>query len=264
MLVKEGESKIIEYSGDGLVKIKLKPTVYSYTHNRASFIEGSDKIRLQSCEVFHDLFIKNSIDHTYVSFGEDHINSWLVYEPTTFIPNDLTKEQINLLPKFCPIEVVVKKLHVGTPKHRYYNIEKYPLRKTYGAHTYISANNPYPDLMIRFDWRNPNVDDKGNRLCDEVMSEDFADYYINVENAKSLALKTFVVIEEFLKTKGIELIDICLFIDEDGNTIFSEVSPDCMRVTSKDEGSLDKDIWRAGGSSPLLLEKWQRFVDLIS
>ncbi len=35
------------------------------------------------------------------------------------------------------------------------------------------------------------------------------------------------------------------------------------RVRAADEGSLDKDVWRAGGSSELLKEKWTWFLERI-
>ena len=50
----------------------------------------------------------------------------------------------------------------------------------------------------------------------------------------------------------------------DGKTVFGEISQDCGRFRHFDLGSLDKDVWRSGGSSELVLEKWQLLLDLIS
>lgn len=256
MLVKEGESKIVEYIGNGLVSIKLKPTVYSFTYNRCGVVDGSDILRLNACKILVNELKSNGIDHSYQSFTEDTIISKLVVEEG-FTPPDI--QNLNNLPHFCPIEVVVKEKHVGTPAHRYKYINQYPTR--FGSK--INIGDSYPTPVVRFDWRNPNKDNEGNRLCDEAMADDFANFYINVEKAKSTAMHAFNVLKSFLAKKGLIINDICFFIDQSGKCIFSEISPDCMRVTSLNE-SLDKDVWRAGGSSPLLLKKWTRFLEMIS
>jgi phosphoribosylaminoimidazole-succinocarboxamide synthase len=258
-LVKEGESKIVRYQGDGIVDIELKPTVYSFTHNRAGVIEGSDVIRYECCKILCKLLQKNGVRHSYTDYVDGRIKSQLVYEPRVFEPDDMSAYHISLVPKFCPIEVVVKRQHVGTPMHRYYDMGSYTTR--FG--TKITNQSTYPSPMVRFDWRNPNQSPSGERLCDEVMTEEFANFYIDVRKAKVTAILAFNVLSNFLEKRGLVLQDICFFIDEEGSCVFSEITPDCMRVTSTDEGSLDKDVWRAGGSSPLLLEKWSRFLELI-
>lgn len=260
IFVKEGHSKKIHYLGRGIVQIELKPSVYSYTYNRCGLVEGSDILRYESCKILCKELKKNSIDHSYLIYEDGLILSKLVLEDG-FEPNDISAKEKMDLPKFAPIEVVVKTEHVGTPDHRYYEIGKYPTRFGYK----IESKSKYPKPFVRFDWRNPNEDHEGKRLCDEVMSESFADYYINVENAKNTALKAFDVLSKFLESKKIQLIDICFFIDQNGTCIFSEISPDCMRVKSlENKESLDKDIWRAGGSSPLLIQKWTKFLEMIS
>lgn len=251
-LVKEGESKIIRYMGNGLVAIKLKPTVYSYTYNRAAVIAGSDSIRYECCKILCKV-LQDHIEHSYLDYQDGIIISKLIVED--FVPTDCDVRQ---LPKFCPIEVVVKDKHVGTPKHRYFGIEKYKTR----GNTTISADVIYPNRVVRFDWRNPNIGPDGQRLCDEPMPEDMADFYINVVAARNTAKRAYLYLYKFLSDRGLELTDICFFIDRNGETIFSEITPDCMRVTLKGD-SLDKDVWRAGGSSPLLMEKWTRFLEMI-
>ncbi len=63
--------------------------------------------------------------------------------------------------------------------------------------------------------------------------------------------------------KDIVCYDLCLFISEDGALVFGEISQDCGRYRHFDLGSLDKDVWRAGGSSESVLAKWQLLLDLI-
>lgn len=260
MLIKTGHSKKVYYIGNGCVSLELIPNVYSYTYNRCGTVDGTDEIRYKCCEILCSLLKSNGINHSYYGYENGRILSKLILEDG-FDPYDLTQEEKDKLFKFAPIEVVVKTEHVGTPDHRYYGIGNYKTR--FGS--VISSKQKYPKPFVRFDWRNPNNDENGNRLCDEVMSESMADYYINVEEARITAESAFNVLKKYMNICGLELIDICFFIDQSGKCIFSEISPDCMRVRSvENKESVDKDIWRAGGSSPLLLEKWTKFLEMIS
>jgi phosphoribosylaminoimidazole-succinocarboxamide synthase len=258
-LVKEGESKIVRYLGGGEVAIKLKPTVYSYTHNRSGVIPGSDTIRYECSRILTGVLFQHGVCHSYQQHRDGLIVSRLVYEPQTFVPPDITDADLYSLPHFCPIEVVVKTRHVGTPKHRYFGMGDTPTM----YNTYIKSDEAYPHWITRFDWRNPNIGANGERLCDEVLPEDLASQYILTTPARETATRAFSALSGFLRGRGLRLDDICFFISTQGDVVFSEITPDCMRVVSADEGSLDKDVWRAGGSSPRLLEKWTRFLELI-
>jgi phosphoribosylaminoimidazole-succinocarboxamide synthase len=261
-LVKEGESKIIRYLGQGKVAIRLKPTIYSYTQNRYGTIPKSEKIRVQASEILVKQLTKYQLQHAFHYYDErmEAIVADLIIEAT---PNGLyfTPQDINVsnLPVFSPIEVIVKKSHVGTPKYRYRDIDKYPTRNC----QIIKEAGDYPNIIVRFDWRNPLHDENNKRLADEVMPEEMADWWIDTKQAKNTAKKAFVLLEKYLLARGIKLLDICFFIDASGKIIYSEISPDCMRVRANDE-SLDKDIWRAGGSSEEILRKWSHFLELIS
>jgi phosphoribosylaminoimidazole-succinocarboxamide synthase len=258
-LVREGESRVVRYLGGGKAAIRLKPTVYSYTANRSGVIEGTDQIRFDCTRILTSALRQAGVAHTDYDFRDGLILANLVVEEGRFRPADLGEAALAALPRFAPVEVVVKRRHIGTPKHRYRFVEQYPTR----AGKIIAADAEYPELQVRFDWRNPVRDDTGNRLADEIMSEQFADLYIDVTQARALALSAFVALAEFLSGRGLALDDICFFIDRDGRCIFSEISPDCLRVRAAGEGSLDKDVWRAGGGSDLLKEKWTRFLDRI-
>lgn len=268
--IAEGNSKIVKYLGDGLVAIKLKPTVYSYTHNRAGEIEGTDKLRLKASKALLEIVTKGGASHTYREFVGDFIISELVMPEdvgeawTGFVPPDLDETKRLKLAKAPPIEVVVKRYHTGTPKHRYYDMSGTTARQGdfIGAGRPIKTDEPYPELVVRFDWRNPMESREGERLADEVLPETMANWYIDVEQARLTARIAFLALERNLKKVGLELWDICFFITEDGKKIFSEISPDCMRVRAADE-SLDKDVWRSGGSSKKLIEKWSKFVEII-
>ena len=267
-LVVEGESKEIRYIGNGKVAIRLKPTIYSYTHNRCSSINGSDKLRLRTTQIITELLSKHGIRHAYTDFTDSFIIADLILSSTknSFVPSDLTDAQIRRLQIAPPIEVVVKSRHVGTPKHRYYKFEDYPLRSNHPAFDglTIQPEQSYPETVVRFDWRNPMHDAAGSRLADEVMSEQMANWFIDVEAAKITACRAYEVIRTELSKKGIDLWDICFFISQDGSTLFGEISQDCGRYRLfQNETSLDKDVWRSGGSSKDVLKKWEQFYNLI-
>ncbi len=270
-LVTEGESKEVRYAGNGEVAIRLKPTIYSYTHNRTGIIPGSDTLRLRAVQTLVPLLQRAGIRHTYKAVNDAWILSDLVLQPETangaqpFRPADLNPADIAALPVAPPIEVVVKEVHSGTPRHRYYDFDNFRTRKSHPrfSNVRLAQDTPYPERIVRYDWRNPMTDNHGNRLADEVLPDQMADWYINVEKAGRTALRAFGVLSDFLNTKDLALWDICFFIAEDGETMFGEVSPDCLRVRAHDASPLDKDVWRQGGSSGSVMNKWQGFISLI-
>lgn len=268
LLVVEGESKEIRYLGDGKVAIRLKPTIYSYTHNRCSTISGTEVLRLNTTKVIVQALQKSGVKHAYTDFTDNYIIADLLLSSTEskFIPSDLSAKQIKKLQVAPPIEVVVKSRHVGTPKHRYYQFENYPLRSDHPAFDglVIKPDDTYPETIVRFDWRNPMHSKDGQRLADETLSEQMADWFIDVEKAKDTALRAYEAMRSLLANKGIDLWDVCFFISQDGSTVFSEISQDCGRYRLfQTDNALDKDIWRSGGSSDQVLKKWQQFYDKI-
>src|SRR3989339_701126 len=199
--VAEGESKEVRYAGKGLVVIRFKPTIYSFTANRCGVVPGSDILRLRASKVFLELFRQKGIKHAYREINDKWVLSDLILQPGT---------------------------------------------------------------VVRFDWRNPLKDNNGNRLADEILPDELADWYINTKKARGTALKVGDVVAEFLNEYDIVFYDLCLFITEDGETVFGEISQDCGRYRHFDLGSLDKDAWRAGGSSEIVLKKWDLLLKYIT
>lgn len=149
-LIVEGESKIIRNAGNGLCVIKFKPTVYSYTYNRAGVVENTDILRVKCSRIFLDVLRVNGIKHSFVRVGEKFILSEIVKAP--------------------PIEIIVKAFHVGTPKYRYFAMSKYKVRNSHPTHAgfQIKDNGRYPIPFVRFDWRNPfKHPETGKKLADE-------------------------------------------------------------------------------------------------
>ncbi len=247
-LVVEGESKIVRAAGDGLAVIKFKPTIYSFTANRAGVVPGSDELRLLASAVFVDVLRAAGIDHAYQKVNSRFVLSRLIDEPP-------------------PIEVVVKAFHSGTSKHRYYGMAGWPVRSN---HPYFSgmkfgADDGYPEPLVRFDWRNPiKHPDTDQRLADEVLGDQQANWFIDVKKARHTALQTYQALNDFLGDRDIVMYDLCLFITADGETVFGEISQDCGRYRHFDLGSLDKDVWRTGGSSARVMDKWKLLLDAIS
>lgn len=247
-LVVEGESKIVRDAGDGLAVIKLKPTIYSFTHNRCGVVSGSDLLRLRATKTLTSVLKQAGINHSYLDVNDKFILSKLIKSPP-------------------PIEVVVKAFHSGTSKHRYDGMSASVVRNSHPlfAGMKIEPEGAYPSPIVRFDWRNPLLAKDGKtRLADEVLGESQADWFIDVAKAKITALKTYRALATFLGERDIILYDICLFITEDGETVYGEISQDCGRFRHFDLGSLDKDVWRAGGSSDVVLQKWEMLLKLIN
>ena len=109
---------------------------------------------------------------------------------------------------------------------------------------------------VRFDWRNPLP------YKDECMPVWLANQFIDVEKAEKLALESFNVLQRFLNKRGIDMLDICFFISADGQSVFGEISPDCMRAKYAQD-DLDKDLWRKGKAPEMILKRWRAFLDLV-
>jgi phosphoribosylaminoimidazole-succinocarboxamide synthase len=230
-LVVEGESKIVRRIGHGLVMVRLKPTLFSHSANRAAVVEGTDHLRLRISAVLWKLLSDQGLAVSIRHVGHDYYVAEEVEAP--------------------PIEVIVKGAHVGTPKHLYKRLENESTR--HGGFIAAEARHtPY----VRFDWRNP-LPHK-----DECMPLWLADQFIDTRAAEATALWAFNVLQKFMAERGIELVDICFFITSDGKAVFGEVSPDCMRAKYHLE-DLDKDLWRSGKDAQTIIAQWSAFLRLI-
>lgn len=192
-IISEGESKQVRYAGGGLSVIKFKPTIYSFTHNRSGIIEGSEILRMKLSKVFINELKKHGVKHAYREISDRWVLSDTIYSPRNqYVPRDI---DISTLKMATPIEVIIKASHVGTPKHRYYKMSSYPVRTDHPEFpgVVIEDDKKYPEVFVRFDWRNPLKSDSGERLADEVLCESQADWFINTHKAKETGLKVFLV-----------------------------------------------------------------------
>ncbi len=298
-LVIEGESKEVRYAGNGLVIIRFKPTVYSFTHNRCAEIPGSHIPRLEASRIFVEVLRATGIRHAYREIGNEFILADLVlphdvefkkYGIPVFVPPDLSVQEIDALPKAPPIEIIAKRYLTGTTKHGCIGMAGSHVRKSHPFYAEVSleGDGALPEMLIRFDWRNPlNQPGRGKKMADQILEgmdqlemyeriaqygdrtadvalpPQLADLFIDVKHAQRTAFLTAMVLEEFLASKQIVFYDLCLFIDESGTLVYGEVSPDCGRFRHLDLGSLDKDVWRTGGSHQDVINKWMLLVQLL-
>lgn len=192
------------------------------------------------------------------------------------------------------MEIVFKKEFVGTDKHSYFMMEEHK--------DIVAAGNRYKNgIYVRFDWRNPNHYLKNHPkhilnlypfyyivekalgkeqffnafltltkvlpLGDKCISEDMISNYMHTGKVKKAVLSLYCAFSYYCKRVGLEIIDGCFMLDSQGDTVWSEINPDCMRVKKNELDSrvnYDKDIWRIGGSASKtqILEKWTLFNKL--
>ncbi len=280
-LVDEGESKQVykfitnnPYLKD-LAIIVLKPTIYSHSMQATGELEGLSEVRAMGTKIFLEMMWRNRINHTYRCINEHGV---------------ICSDFLNFVPE---TEIVVKKYCEGTDKHSYYQMQK--------NNNMVTSDGQYKfGPYVRFDWRNPNHiftdtgrsptenmyyyviehylgkekffkdiltnNDNLKPFGDRSLSEDMLSGVINTVNTRKSVLKMFYTIQYYFNKVDLEIQDVCFMLDASGNTIWSEVNEDCMRIKSKsDKQDYDKDIWRAGGSrsKDLVIKKWKLFNDIM-
>ena len=225
-LVADGASRTIRDIGNNAVLARLKPTVFLHGSQAPIVLPGSEVIRMECARILWGAVERGGLDVAIQGTGRCGYISARVAPP--------------------PIEVVVKAAHIGSPKHLYEGLHLVTTR--HGGNILPgSRHDPY----VRFDWRNPLP------ARDECLPTWLADQFIDVEAATDTALRCFGVLAAFLTGKGIELLDMCLFLTTDGKTIFGEISPDCIRFTLGDV----EEAGRAAGPTDVSAKvaRWEEF-----
>lgn len=251
-LLTQGESKEIRLLTPRIALARLLPTVYSFTHRRYGTAPGTDEVRTRfSADLFRLMSRSPGV--------RPLANAFLGLVETSSGP--LLAEHVV---EPGNVEVRVKRYHIGSPIHRYRFTEDHP---TVGGLPPLQKWHRFERPLVCFDWRHPQEDEKGEALADEPLPDDYAGIWIaDVPGAKRLARESFEWIEQLFAAKGLRLIDICFFVDQPGEVIFGEISPDCMRVRSSasDQAeALDKDEWRSGGGAADVLERYKRLHSIV-
>lgn len=110
----------------------------------------------------------------------------------------------------------------------------------------------------------PDIVEKA--IGDEAMCDDTANFFINVAAAKALAKSTFKALDKHFEAMGVYFEDVCFMLTTDGTKHYYEISQDCGRykkLTEDGMTDMDKDVWRAGGSSELVADKWHQMSELV-
>ncbi len=278
----EGESKkvfqVMTYSNNqylrDIVVIILKSTVYSHTKQSTGEIEGLGQIRSKGTRLFLEMMWRNRLAHAYRSVN-----------PFGIIMADYVDTK--------PVEIVFKKYCEGTDKHSFYGM-------TSDTSVVLSTGEYIYGPYIRFDWRNPNHTSvktetnvmlnpyyylleehygkekffeaflrdgkKAKPFGDRAVCPDILNTLIDVEKTRETAIKMYCAIQAYFDEVGLEAKDGCFLLDKQGKVFWSEVNQDCLRIQARAQHeSLDKDIWRTGGSASkeLLVKKWSTFNQII-
>lgn len=251
-LLVRGDSKEIKLLTPRVALAKLLPTVYSYTYNRYGLAPGTEQARTRfSAELFRKMFDEP---------GPFHLGSAYLGVVKTADGLLLAERVVDV----CNLEVRVKRFHIGSPLHRYLYTDTHPTRNN-GLP--LQRWTRFDEPVVCFDWRHPLQDEEGKRLADEPLPDDYAALWVDdLAAAKGLVRSAFLWIEDKFAQAGLQLVDICFFIDRTGNVLYGEISPDCMRVrdgASAHAEAFDKDLWRSGGSPEKVLARYWRLYELV-
>jgi phosphoribosylaminoimidazole-succinocarboxamide synthase len=146
-----------------------------------------------------------------------------------------------------PLEVICRNIATGSL------VKKYPFPEK------KELNPP----IIQFDYKNdeyhdPMLNDSIILALDIVTQE-------NLDEIREITLKINKVLSDFLKSKGLLLVDFKLEygFDKEGNIILGdEISPDTTRLWDVDTlENFDKDIFRKGQDG--VVDAYRKVVDLI-
>jgi phosphoribosylaminoimidazole-succinocarboxamide synthase len=225
--ITRGESKIIKNYNNTFEIIQLIPSIYSHKQKRAGIVDGSDILRMKMSRDCLSILSKHSTLY--------NVHHWQYIGEKFIVAKKLIGE--------TPLEVVIKTQFVGTDKHRYPGL--------------VPDNSLYPKPYVRFDYRNENSHPEGDVCIARPLLENLK--IIDTKTSERIALQTFKWLEQHFLTINIRLVDMCFFMTKDGKKIYSEISQDNARYKLYDNGciqDLDKDVWRSGGSSELILEKY--------
>jgi len=268
----EGESKIYRrIENYNIAFATLKPSVYSFTHKRYAMVKETDIARNGIWEI---IGTRLNISYNRFLFKNENYPIRLLnyygaelskFKNDIFVSNYIMKidkktSLVVFLDEIPNIEVVWKRAHYGTMKHKLYGVENFKTRNG----KVIAKEGYYPNPIVRFDWRNPILrDENGNMkdLGDECIADDFADFYIDTKHSKILTQFVSWWLFHFFEDYDLELIDLCYFQNENGDRIHSEISPDGMRLKLKAGGDYDKDLWRKGASKDILAKKWLELLE---
>lgn len=296
--VAEGESKIVRSFNERFDIVRYKPSVYSHKRQRGGTVKGTDLERQKTTMNIMLLLAKENIEHTYWCIYNGFILAEKVKPPSVEVcvkgahvgtHKHIYYDMCNKTDRFgnkltssndmYPEPIV--RFDWRNPNHilpsdneklidmKHTQIFVNPLRES--GKTDEEINNILNDMFPH-----------GVPLGDYAMCDSLADRFIDVNKTKLLVTKAFKALSYHFAMINIRFKDVCFMPTTDGKKLYGEVSQDCGRYEAIDPSitafqkcletkipwddestSLDKDIWRSGGTSELVLEKWKRLTFLI-
>ncbi|KAA5604836.1 SAICAR synthetase [Roseospira marina] len=216
-----GKSKEIWRLGDHRCLVRLIPSLSSFTYDRHDLFAGTEVLRLDFFEMAARRLQQAGVP---VAF-EDRVG------PDLYIAD------------YCPgppFEVIVKNVATGSTTRKYPDL--------------FREGHRFAHPVVKFDYR---VDPEDQPIAEDYVREAGCD----AAAMKALALETNRVLRAWLAPR--DLHDFCLIFGTDRHGrlgVVSEISPDAMRLKGPDGGSLDKDLFRRGGSREDILTVWTRLV----
>ena len=220
----EGKSKRVFSYKENLVLVELIPTLTSFTFDRHEYVEGTDELRLDFYEKAVNVLKEKNIE-------------------TAFVERVSSNRYIAELCTNPPFEVIVKNYAIGSTLRYYPGL--------------FEKHSKFKNPIVKFDYR---IDPEDKPIAADYIRE----YGEDPDALKEIALNVNEALQEWMPQ--MDLIDFCLIFgrNSDGNyVITSEISPDGMRLKSKDGNSLDKDLFRNGASHEAIRQEWTRLIKSI-
>lgn len=219
-----GKSKEIYCIDPSTCIIRLLPSLSSYTFQREELVAGTQKLRLDFFELAVARLRAREI-------------------PTAFryrIGSDI------YIADFCtehPFETIVKNTAIGS------TIRKYP--------RLFEEGYEFKTPVVKIDYR---TDPEDQPIAEDYVREAGAD----PEKFKFVALQVNDALRTWL-SPSLVLLDFCIVLGHRRNgelCVTSEISPDSMRVRTKDSQSMDKDLFRRGETAEQIIAAWTKLIEL--
>ena len=220
--LKVGRSKVLYEVDENVCLVRMVPSLTSFTFGLHREVPGTDVLRLN--------FYEKAVA-VLKAFGLQTAFRQRV-GPALYLA-DLCAEN--------PFEVIVKNFATGSTTKFYPGL--------------FAEGYKFREPVVKFDYRR---DPEDLPIAPDYLREAGCD----PEEFKEVAISTNKALAEWLEPRV--LIDFCIVLGErqDGTTVItSELSPDCMRLKSPEGQSLDKDLFRRGGSDEEILSTWTGLVE---
>ncbi|MEM4575987.1 MAG: phosphoribosylaminoimidazolesuccinocarboxamide synthase [Candidatus Nezhaarchaeales archaeon] len=215
-LISSGKTKLVySLENPSLILLKFKDDVTALDGKKRDFIPGKGAINAGISARLFQLLSENKVDNHYVE----------MYDRASLIVKKLD---------MIPIEVVCRNIATGSFVKRLPVVEGTVL------------DPPVIEFFLKDDARGDPMINDWHIITLKLASRS------EIDEMAKLTLKANEVLRDFLKGKGLVLLDFKLEFGRtaDGKILIGdELDPDCMRLRDSSTGRiLDKDLYRKGAS----------------